>query len=210
MNTTDAINRNASKGTDDVRGKTIFFFGIVGMLFLGWIIFPFFIYAPVAQPVQFSHSTHAGDNVGLKCVDCHSYDKDGRFLGIPGTSKCAGCHSHTIGVSDEEKKFVDEYILRHKEIRWVVYSSQPENVYFSHATHVKVGKLDCETCHFGHEFTDKLRPARFSRISGYSIDVSGSTLLDIPSTPSTGMRMDDCAGCHNKRGHKESCIDCHK
>ena len=210
MKKAEALKRNANKNADDVRGKTIFFFGIVGTLLFGWIIFPLFIYEPVDQPVQFSHRTHSGDNVALKCIDCHSYDKDGRFCGIPTISKCAGCHAHTIGDSEEEKRLVKDYIIENREIPWVVYSSQPDNVYFSHATHVKLGKLDCSTCHFSHEYTDRLRPAMVSQISGYSLDVSGSTLFDVPSTPSTGMRMSDCAGCHSKHGLKESCIDCHK
>ncbi len=210
MKATEVGKKSTTKNADDVRGKTIFFFGIVGMLLFGWIIFPLFIYEQVDQPIQFSHRTHSGDNVALKCADCHSFDKDGRFVGIPAVSKCAGCHSHTIGASGEEKRLVEDYVIKNREIPWVVYSSQPENVYFSHATHVKLGKVDCISCHFGHQYTDRLRPAMFSRISGYSLDVFGSTLFDVPSTPSTGMRMDDCAGCHSKHGFKETCIDCHK
>ena len=40
------------------------------------------------QPLQFSHVAHKGDDVGLKCEDCHVFDKDGRFFGIPSIEKC--------------------------------------------------------------------------------------------------------------------------
>jgi menaquinone reductase, multiheme cytochrome c subunit len=200
----------ANRAPDNFRGKTMFFFGIVGTLLFGWIVFPLFIYKSVDQPIQFSHRSHTGDNIGLGCVDCHSYEKDGRFFGIPSTEKCAGCHEQQLGVSPEEQRLVADYIRTGREIPWAVYSRQPQNVYFSHATHVKLGGLDCQACHYGHAFTDKLRPARINRISGYSLDIFGSTLFNVPSTPSRGMRMDDCSGCHRKNGVKESCLDCHK
>lgn len=193
-----------------MRGKSLFFFGITGMLLFGWVAFPLLLYRSVDQPIQFSHITHTGDNIAMICSDCHGFEKDGRFCGLPSTGKCAECHSQKIGMSPEEIKLVRDFITPHKEIQWAVYSRQPENVYFSHATHVKLGDIECQSCHSGHGNTDKLRPARFNRISGYSPDVFGRTLFNIPATPSQGLRMDDCVECHRQSGMKESCIDCHK
>ncbi len=210
MNSANTSPNGAYKSLDKSSGNPAFLLGIAGMLLFGWIIFPFLIYRSVDQPIQFSHKTHTGDNVGLTCGECHTYDSDGRFCGIPTKEKCAGCHSRPIGVSDEEKNLVKDYISTGKEIPWVIYSRQPENVCFSHAAHVKLAGIDCQSCHFGHAYTETLRPARFSRISGYSLDIFGKTLVNAPSTVSSGMRMDDCAECHEKRGVKESCIDCHK
>lgn len=195
---------------DDVRGKTMFFFGVVGMLLFGWAVFPLLIYKSVDQPVQFSHRTHTGDNVALECEDCHNYDAEGRFCGVPPTAKCAECHTRQQGISKEETRFIAMYMTTGKEIPWIIYSRQPRNVYFSHAAHVKLAGLECRACHFGQGSSERLRPARFSRISGYGIDVFGKTLFNIPSTPSTGMRMDDCVSCHHDRGVVESCIGCHK
>jgi menaquinone reductase, multiheme cytochrome c subunit len=210
MNSANTSPNGAHKSRDKSRGKPAFFLGIAGMLLFGWVVFPFLFYKSVDQPIQFSHKTHTGDNVALTCGDCHTYDSEGRFCGIPSTKECAACHSRPIGISEEEEKLVKDYIGTGTEIPWVIYSRQPENVYFSHATHVKLAGLDCQSCHFGHAYTETLRPARLSRISGYSLDVFGKTLLNAPSTASPGMRMDDCAGCHHMRGIKESCIDCHK
>ncbi len=192
------------------RSGMTFFVGAGVILVFGWVFFPYFIYKSVDQPVQFSHFMHTSDNVGLKCESCHTFDKDGNFLGIPTIEKCASCHSRSMGVSNEEKKMVDNYIKPGREIPWIIYSKQPENVFFSHATHVKLAGMDCQTCHFGQAYTQNLRPAYISRISGYSIDIFGKDLLNFPSTPSRGMRMDDCSNCHQRRGVKESCIDCHK
>ena len=182
------VKRKTGDRTDDVRGKTMFFFGVVGMLLFGWIAFPFLLYKSFAQPVQFSHRIHTGDDLGLSCSDCHTYDEDGRFRRTPSIAKCAECHSNRISVSAEECNFVTNYIATGKEVHWLIYSRQPENVYFSHATHVRLAGIDCQACHFGQSYTDKLRPARFSRISGYSLDVFGRTLFGVPSTPSPGSR----------------------
>ncbi len=188
----------------------MFFMGATAILAFGWITFPYIIYKSADQPVQFSHLAHTGDNVGLQCESCHTFDKDGRFEGIPSTDKCASCHSHPKGISDAEAKMVRDYIKPGREIPWIIYSKQPQNVFFSHATHVKSAGMDCQTCHFGQAYTGSLRPAYVSRISGYGLDIFGKNLLNFPSTPSRGMRMDDCSNCHRERGVKESCIDCHK
>ncbi len=210
MESTETTESVAHKAGGKHGPGAMFVFGIVAAILFGWLVFPFVIYKSVDQPIQFSHKTHTGDNVGLTCKDCHTYDSDGRFHGIPSIEKCESCHSQTIGISAEEAKLVRDYIKTGREIPWIVYSRQPENVYFPHATHTRLARLDCQACHFGHEYTETLRQARFSRISGYSIDVFGKSIINAPSTTSPGMRMDDCTGCHQKRGVKESCIDCHK
>ncbi|HUI29912.1 MAG TPA: menaquinone reductase multiheme cytochrome c subunit QrcA [Candidatus Acidoferrales bacterium] len=191
-------------------GKLMFLTGITVILLFGWITFPYVIYRPVNQPIQFSHFAHTGDNVGLKCGSCHTFDKDGRFNGIPTIEKCRSCHSKPMGISKDEARLVNEYVMPGREIPWIIYSMQPQSVFFSHSTHVKLAGMDCQTCHFGQAYTRKLRPAYFSRISGYGLDVFGKDLLNFPSTPSRGMRMDDCSNCHHERGVQESCIDCHK
>lgn len=204
----DSSDGDTSEG--NYKHSALFLPGLVGMILFGWFVFPFLFYQSIDQPIQFSHKVHTGDNVGLTCADCHTFGDDGRFNGIPPIEKCAECHSQPMGVSDEEAKLVRDYIKPGKEIPWSIYSRQPQNVFFSHATHVKLAGLTCQACHFGQGYTDRLRPARYSRLSGYSIDVFGKDLLNAPSTPSTGMCMDDCSGCHKKHGIQESCIDCHK
>lgn len=191
-------------------GNKIFLLGAAAVIALGWVVFPYIIYKPINQPIQFSHFTHTADDIGLKCEGCHTFDQDGRFNGIPSIEKCRSCHAKPMGVSRDEDLLVNNYVQTGHEIPWIIYSKQPQNVFFSHATHVKLGKLDCQVCHFGQAYSQNLRPAYVSRISGYSLDIFGKDLLNLPSTPSLGMRMDDCSNCHHERGVQESCIDCHK
>ncbi len=188
----------------------MFFVGAATVLAFGWVVFPYILYKPVDQPIQFSHVAHTGDNVGLKCESCHIFDKDGHFFGIPTIDKCRSCHLKPMGISKSEATLAIEYVAPSREVPWVIYLKQPQNVFFSHATHVKLAGIECQTCHFGQAYSRSLRPAYFSRISGYSLDIFGKDLLNFPSTPSHGMRMDDCSNCHHEHGVKESCIDCHK
>jgi hypothetical protein len=180
------------------------------MLALGWVAFPRALYRKIDQPVQFSHRIHTGEKVGLTCDGCHTFADDGRFAGIPVIEQCSSCHSSAQGTTPDEKVVVEEYVVPQKEIPWLVYSRQPENVHFSHAPHVKLGQLQCERCHGGHGATDSLRPFEQNRISGYSRDIWGRSISRLRNQPWEGMKMDDCARCHERRQVSAGCLDCHK
>ena len=70
------------------------------------------------------------------------------------------------------------------------------------STHVKRGKLTCESCHGAQGSTDKLRRYQVDRISGYSRDIWGGQ--------GRPMTMDDCVDCHRESKLEHSCLDCHK
>jgi menaquinone reductase, multiheme cytochrome c subunit len=196
-----------------VRVKSIGFFllGVIAALAAGWLAFPRALYRTSVQPLQFSHKAHSGDAVGLGCSDCHTITADGRFGGIPPLEKCAGCHSEPVTKSADEEALVKQYVKPGKEIPWRVYSRQPENVYFSHATHVNLGKLQCERCHGEHGKSDKLRAYEENRITGYSRDIWGASISRIKADSGRpGMKMDDCTDCHRDRQVASSCLDCHK
>jgi hypothetical protein len=78
-----------------------------------------------------------------------------------------------------------------------VYARQPENVYFSHAAHIKLAHLNCRQCHGAQGESDTLGPARVDRISDYS----GSPHFQ---------NMNACEDCHRQRGAANSCLACHK
>jgi hypothetical protein len=179
------------------RGRVVFLAGVLAALGAGWAGFPRVIYQRRAQPVDFSHKVHA-DKAGQKCEDCHEFREDGSFAGIPRLDKCAGCHAAAMGTTAAEKQFIDGYVTPQREVRWASYARQPENVYFSHAVHVKRAQLQCESCHGNHGQTDTLRVYQEDRISGYSRDIWA------------GMKMDDCVACHRRHGTENSCLDCHK
>ena len=179
------------------RGKIVFLAGVLVALGAGWLGFPYAIYQSRPQPVNFSHKVHA-DKAGSKCEDCHAFREDGTFAGIPSLDKCAGCHAAAMGSTVAEKNFIDHYVTPQREPQWASYARQPENVYFSHITHVKLAQVKCERCHGDEGSSDTLRPYQQDRISGYSRDVW------------RGMKMDDCVACHRQHGLEHSCLDCHK
>lgn len=192
------------------RGLIFFTTGLAATLALGWLAFPAVLYEKVDQPLQFSHNVHTGETVGLPCEECHSFREDGSFTGIPRLEKCAACHSQAVGTTTEEKMLVDEYVTPGREIPWLAYASQPQNAYFSHIRHVRMGEVACERCHGPHGTSDRLEPFHRNRITGESKAIWGTSLAGIKAGPWDGMKMDDCSRCHKERGVPESCLTCHK
>jgi hypothetical protein len=179
-------------------------------LAMGWHAFPRVLYRRIHQPVQFSHRIHTGEKVGLSCDSCHTLSDDGRFAGIPAIEQCSGCHAQAQGLTADEKEVVEKYVTPNKEIPWLVYARQPENVNFSHAPHLKLAQLKCERCHGPHGSSDSLRPYEENRISTYSRDIWGHSISRMRNNSWEGMKMDDCARCHQEQNVSTSCIDCHK
>jgi hypothetical protein len=183
---------------------------MVTMLTVGWFAFPRALYRKIDQPVQFSHRVHTSDKVGLTCDGCHAFTDDGRFAGIPRIEQCVGCHSQAQGTTPDEKLVVEKYVTPNREIPWLVYARQPENVNFSHAPHLKLAQLKCEQCHGPHGSSDSLRPFEENRISGYSRDIWGHSISRMRNSAWEGMKMDDCSRCHSRQGVSTGCLDCHK
>ncbi len=186
-----------------------FFAGLCCMLFVGWVVFPYVLYETKEQPLQFSHKVHA-ETAGMTCENCHFFNEDGRFSGIPVLAKCTECHSEVLGASPHEKILVDEYVKKNREIPWLVYAKQPQNAYFSHASHVKLAHFACSECHGPHGTTDSLRAYQRNRISGYSRDIWGSSISGLKTASWDGMKMSDCADCHTKHNVPNTCLKCHK
>jgi hypothetical protein len=192
-----------------IRGKILFFGGMLAALGAGWIGFPYVIYETRPQQLDFNHKAHA-EKAGMKCEDCHAIREDGTFAGIPKLDQCALCHAAPMGTSAAEKKFIDTYVTPGREPQWLSYSRQPENVYFPHAAHVKRGAMKCEQCHGDHGSSATLRPHQQDRISGYSRDIWGRPVGAFGLRAAGGMTMDDCISCHEQHQLQHSCLDCHK
>lgn len=190
----------------------VFTLGLVSLSFFGWIIFPELLYSSRRQPIDFNHRIHA-KIADQGCESCHGFRPDGRFTGVPGIETCSHCHREVVKPGADEKRLIHDYIEKKVNIPWYVYARQPDSVFFSHAAHVKSAELACETCHgeIGQSTTSKVYEENL--LTGYSRDIWGRTLF-----AANGMRMDDCAGCHQKMKHegtsvqtrKEGCFVCHK
>ncbi len=184
--------------------------GFLISLIVGWFLFPAALYRSEPQPIQFNHKIHTGEKGGMACTECHTTDDAGKFQGIPRIAKCAECHAAPLGESDVEKILVEQYTTPNQEIPWHVYSRQPDNAYFPHASHTTLGKMKCVECHGDHGNSESLEVYQVNRISGYSRDIWGKNISGIQSQPWEGMKMDRCVRCHAERSRKDGCIACHK
>lgn len=105
-------------------------------------------YAPV-QPIKFSHRIHVKEN-RISCLFCHNGPEYSPDAGIPTLNICMACHNQIktgqrtggFEISKIRKSFEEK-----KPITWVKIYSLPDFVFFSHAEHVSVGKIDCRKCH---------------------------------------------------------------
>ncbi|MBW1899605.1 MAG: cytochrome c3 family protein, partial [Deltaproteobacteria bacterium] len=105
-------------------------------------------YAP-DQPIKFSHLIHVKEN-NIDCLFCHNSPEFSRESGVPTTNVCMICHNKiktgTLTGQFEIKKIVESF-EKNKPIEWVKIHNLPDHVFFSHAQHVSVGKIECRTCH---------------------------------------------------------------
>lgn len=107
-------------------------------------------YAP-KQPIAFSHKLHAGD-YDIDCNYCHTGVRISKNANIPSPNICMNCHTSIQnvagqdGVSPEIQKIYDA-IENDRPIEWVRVHNLPDLAYFNHSQHVKVGGIECQTCH---------------------------------------------------------------
>lgn len=101
-------------------------------------------YAPT-QPIAFSHKIHAGD-YEIDCQYCHTGVEIGKSANIPSVNICMNCHSSIKTDSPEIQKL---YAAQEsgEPIEWVRVHNLPDLAYFNHSQHVKVGQIECQTCH---------------------------------------------------------------
>ena len=185
-------------------------FGIsfVMHLFVGWIVFPELLYSEKQQPIDFNHKLHV-EEMG-ECEGCHYFREDGSYSGIPPLSNCVECHEEAVGEDPEEAKLISEYVEPGKEIPWLVYARQPDCVFFSHAAHVKMGEMECETCHGPIGESESSRPYQYNRLTKYSRDIWGWNIAGFKTNSWDRIKMDDCGDCHDEHGTNNTCFVCHK
>jgi hypothetical protein len=211
----------AADGKAGAGGFIILFFiiGFAASMVLGWVIFPKLLYSEKQQPFSFNHALHVGE-VDDGCQSCHFFRDDGSFSGVPKLAQCIDCHEEPMGESEDETTFVEQYVWKEREVPWLVYSRQPDCVFFSHAAHIIGAKMDCVTCH-GHigESTES-RPYEYNRITTLQPGYLGTQHRGNQAKNTWDrMKMDDCAKCHKEAGvihtssvqtERDACFVCHK
>jgi hypothetical protein len=201
-------------------GALIFLFFIIGLalsMVVGWAVFPKVLYSKKNQPFDFNHQMHL-EQVDNGCESCHFFREDGTFAGVPQLAQCTECHSEVLGESEDEAVFVEQYVYKDREVPWLVYSRQPDCVFFSHAAHIHGAELECATCHGDIGTSDSLKTYEANRITGYSRDIWGRSISGIKNNTWDRMKMDDCAECHESAGihdssvqtGRDACFVCHK
>ena len=236
MSTNDKANEGSTESTDQqpIESSTeiadteqddsavgsiilFFIFGLVASLVVGWVVFPKLLYSQKQQPVAFNHALH-NEEVDEGCESCHFFREDGSYSGVPKLAQCMDCHEEVLGDSEAERIFVEEYVAKEREVPWLIYSRQPDCVFFSHAAHVKMAGMECVTCHGPIEESESLKVYEENRISGYSRDIWGRNIAGIKRNSWDRMKMDDCAECHREKNVnqgsvqtlKGGCFVCHK
>lgn len=126
-------------------------------------------YQPV-QPIYYSHKVHAGTNQ-ISCLYCHSGAQDSKHSNIPSVNVCMNCHmaikeyageplfredGTSVNPNAEIQKLykyagwnpgLKKYDKPGTPIEWTRIHNLPDFVYFNHSQHVKVGRVQCQTCH---------------------------------------------------------------
>ena len=132
-------------------------------------------YAP-EQPIAFSHKIHAGQ-YEIDCQYCHTGVTKGQNATIPSVNICMNCHnqikSGTLTGENEISKIIRAY-NENKPIEWVRVHNLPDLAYFSHAQHVNVGGVECETCHGPVQEMDVVRQHSLLTM-GWCIDCHRNT-----------------------------------
>ncbi len=113
------------------------------------------------QPIAFSHKLHAGQ-YEIDCNYCHTGVRKAKSANIPSPNICMNCHSSiqnvggASGVSPEIAKIyaaidydptTGTYGNDTRPIEWVRIHNLPDLAFFNHSQHVKVGGVECQTCH---------------------------------------------------------------
>ena len=166
------------------------------------------------QPIYYSHKVHAGINQ-ISCLYCHGNAWESRHAAIPSVNVCMNCHK-TIQDYTKGPKLYNENgdeingtmeiqkLYKYagfdpnnatkwspsmaKPVEWVKIHSLPDHVFFSHAQHVRAGKVQCQTCHGPITEMDEVK--QFAELSmGWCINCHRETKVNFNYNDSTGNKF---------------------
>ncbi|MFV0606050.1 MAG: c-type cytochrome [Niabella sp.] len=161
------------------------------------------------QPIYYSHKVHAGINQ-ISCLYCHGNAWESKTAAIPSTNVCMNCHktiqkytgdplfdsrgNQVDGTAEIQKMY--KYAgfdpqnaeawdaSKAQSIPWVKIHNLPDHVYFNHSQHVRVGNVQCQTCHGEITAMDEVK--QFSELSmGWCVNCHRQTKVNF-NIDSTG------------------------
>lgn len=143
----------------------------------------------VEQPMVYNHKAHV-EKFKIDCVQCHVGAKTSAHATIPNIEVCGKiCHRPEMPAlteSPEEEK-LRRYLAEGKQIPWVkVYYVEP-HVFFSHARHTTLAKMECEQCH--------------GNVGEMTTSVEKQAVPIV---------MEHCMECHEQNGVDNDCVLCHR
>lgn len=198
----------ATRRLPRVAGRLCLLAGVLAGLGLGWLALPHWLYSSQQQPLAFPHDVHVAGQE-MACADCHFLREDGSFSGVPTLAACADCHEEAM-TDDPAEQWLVECLATGRTVQWLSYSRQPQNVYFSHASHLELAQIECRRCHGDHGESAELPAVQINRISTYPRNIWGPRIQGGGPEPWDSMKMSDCAACHAERGVQDHCLMCHK
>jgi cytochrome c2 len=159
-------------------------------------------YEPV-QPIYYSHKVHAGINQ-INCLYCHGSAWESKTAGVPAVNICMNCHRAIQDYTKGPKLFNEngdeingtaeiaklyKYAAfdpakpnnwdatKAKPIEWIKIHNLPDHVFFSHAQHIRAGKVQCQTCHGEITAMDEVK--QVSELSmGWCVNCHRQTKVD--------------------------------
>jgi hypothetical protein len=157
-----------------------------------------------AQPINFSHKVHAGDNQ-ISCAYCHSAAERSKVAGIPSASTCMNCHSQIKKDSTEIQKIANA-LAENRAIEWNKVNDLPDHVVFDHSRHVNSG-IKCQQCHGPVETMERVYQADplwmgtcvtcHREHREVTLDEAGRPVIAREATAKKLMASTDCSVCHH-------------
>jgi hypothetical protein len=154
---------------------------------VGWITQPRIFrrgYAP-AQPIPFSHETHAG-TLAIHCAYCHPGARVSPVAGLPEADLCMGCHRAAL-VDDPRIRQLAAAAARGEALPWKRIHALPSHAFFDHRPHVRAG-FACQDCH-GEVQDMRVTERRMNLRMGACLDCHRN-----PGRPQRG--PEHCSACH--------------
>jgi len=157
------------------------------------------------QPIFYSHKVHAGVNQ-ISCLYCHGNAWESKHAAVPSLNVCMNCHaaindytkgpklyredgSEVDGTAEIQKLYsytgydpkAGKYTQPARPVEWTKIHNLPDHVFFSHAQHIRGGKVQCQTCHGPIQEMNEVK--QFAELSmGWCINCHRTTKVNFPDS----------------------------